>query len=334
MIENEEATADLLFVTQNRQAEQENKKYLEQKIAEKVNTDPVSIPSNYIEVKLSSLGKLTAPSSVHVRNYTFEEALELSEIDEDNEKEIMIKVLNELLWEDIDANDLHEEEAVEILLNIYAKWWGSKLEGFRYQVDESLPQSLRNKNENTSIAEIPISNLNTLELSEKVSEPFELSNGKDKIKLRLPRMKTGLIAKDFVNKKYVTEETKYAGLKRKIRLREEYSQDEYDEYMSYLRERGKDYLRAYQAQLVDSVNEKKVEDFPEALRILSELDLTIWKEYNRALKNNFVFGVDKEVTFDCTVNHTPITRRFQFRPMDFLPSVESENDTGYTLSFG
>ena len=327
MIDNDEVTADLLFV------EEKKTKKVEQEIAKQV-SDPENIPGSFIEVKLSSLGKLTAPSIIHVRNYTFEEALELSEMTEDNEKEIIIRVLNEMIWEDIDANSLHEEEALEILLNIYSKWWGTRIEGFKYYIDESLTDEEKEDSSNISIAEIPISNIKTEELSKKVKEPFTLTGEDISVSLQLPRMKTGVIAKNFVTKKYIEEENKFGNLKRRIRLNQDYEVGEYKEYMDYLNKRGKDYLRAYQAQLIHSIDGREIENFSEALDSLHLIDLSLWKEYNSVVKEHFTFGVNSNVTFDCTVNHTPITRRFLFRPMVLLPSVESKNDSGYSLSFG
>lgn len=332
MIDNDNATADLLFVTEQKNKKKEEKQ-VDQEIAKEVG-NPQGIPGNYIEVKLSSLGKLTAPEVIHVRNYTFEEALELSEMTEDNEKDIIIRVLNEMIWEDVDANDLHEEEALEILLNIYARWWGTKIEGFKYLIDDTLEGEERNDPSNISVAEIPISNINTAELSKEVKEPFTLKSDSTEVSLKLPRMKTSIIARNFVNKKYIEEENKFGNLKRRIRLNQEYGVEEHKEYMEYLNRRGKDYLRAYQAQLIHSVNGREIESFSEGLEILSSIDLSLWKEYNSVLGKHFSFGIDQEVTFECTVGHHPITRRFLFRPMVFLPSVESENDTGYTLSFG
>lgn len=334
MIDNDTATSDLLFVLDKKNKQpKEDVKAEEQEIAKEVEKQ-TAIPGNYIEVKLSSIGKLSFPKSIHVRNYTFEEALELSELTEDNEKATIIEVLNSLIWEDIDASLLHEQEAIEILLNIYSRWWGAKIEGFRYFVNEDLEGEEKNNPENVTIAEIPIGAINTVELEKEVKEPFTLENDGFSVSFILPRMQTSIIAKRFVDSKYAEEETKFGSLKRKIKLKQEYDYDMYDEYVEYLRERGKDYLRAYQAQLIHTVNGKKVSSFSEALEYLSQIDLSMWAEYNSIVDKYFDFGVSEEVTFDCSVNHTPITRRFLFRPMVFLPSVESQDTTRYTLSFG
>lgn len=333
MIDNDSATSDLLFVLEEKKKSKEEEKDQEKEIAKEVEKE-TSVPGNYIEVKLSSLGKLSFPKRIHVRNYTFEEALELSELTEENEKSTIIEVLNSLIWEDIDASLLHEQEAIEILLNIYSRWWGSKIEGFRYFVNEDLEGEEKNNPENISIAEIPIGSINTIEIKKEVKEPFTLENDGFSVSFMLPRMQTSIIAKRFVNSKYAEEENRFGPLKRKIKLGQDYDYNEYDDYVEYMRERGKDYLRAYQAQLIHSVNGVKVSSFSEALEYLSKIDLSMWAEYNSIVEKYFEFGVSEEVKFQCSVNHTPITRRFQFRSMVFLPSVESKDTTRYTLSFG
>jgi hypothetical protein len=298
-----------------------------------VNAD--TIPGNYIKVKLSSLGKLSAPPILHVRNYTFEEALELSDMTNENEKEVIINVLDKLIWEDFDASLLHEQEALEILLNIFGAWWGTKLEGFRYFVDEDLPEDKREKPENRSIAEIPLANIKTTELKKEVKEPVLIENKEGfSIKLMLPRMQTGIIARKFVDQKFIAEENRFLKIKKAISNNEDYDIDEYKEYLSYLKERGKEYLRVYQAQLIHSVNGQEIEDLSEAIDLLPEIDLSFWKKYNKIVEDHYQFGIDPLVKFNCTINNKPIERRFQFRAMVFLPSMESENDTGYTFSFG
>lgn len=323
-MKEKELNAESIFVT-----EKTDNKILKEVI------NSSKIPGNYIEVKLSSVGKLSTPSILHVRNYTFEEALELSDMNSQNEKEIIINVLNQLIFEDFDAGLLHEQEAIEILLQIFATWWGTRLEGFKYYVNEDLSKDLIDKPENISIAEIPIKNIKTIELKKEVMEPISITapNGKS-IKCILPRMQTSLIAKKFVDKKYVMEENRFSELKNAMSSNKPFDSEEYQEYLDYLKERGKDYLRVYQAQLLHSVDGVEIEDLSEAIDLLSEIDLTLWKEYNNIVEKYFDFGVSPTVKFDCTINHKPITRRFQFRLLDFLPTVESKDNSGYSFSFG
>ena len=324
---NTDLNSELLFVTEKNE---------DKEIAQKVEKNSKNkIPGNYIEVKLSSLGKLSVPGILHVRNYNFEEALELSELTSDNEKEIIMNVLNQLIYEDIDASLLHEQEALEILLNVFGRWWGSKVEGFKYHINEDLPADEINNKENISIAEIPIANINTTEIAKEIKEPITITNEfGENYQFILPRMQTSIVAKDFVNLKYLAEENKFSSLRKRIDKDEDYTIEEYKEYTDYLKMKGKEYFRIYQAQLIKSVNGKDIESLDEAISMLKEIDLSTWGEYNSTIDTSFKFGVEPKVKFKCSVNGNTISRRFLFRPMVFLPSVESQNHTGYTVSFG
>jgi len=301
---------------------------------EKEILEQIKIPGNYTEVKLSSLGKLGVPRKIHVRNYSFEEALEMAEMNKTNERSIILRVLDAIILEDFEPGDLHEQDVIEILLNVFAKWWSPTLEGFKYLVNEDLPKEEMETKENVSIAELPISSINTIPLKKEVKEPFKITGNGTVAEFITPKMKTGMIAKTLSDEKYEEEEERFNSLLDAVRKGEPYSMAEMKSYSELQAKKQKDYLRYYQAQLITSVDGVPITKIEQGLELLKEMDLKIWTQYNKVLEENFKFGIDENVKFKCTVTGNEITRRFHFRTVDFLPSVESENDTGYSVSFG
>jgi hypothetical protein len=77
-------------------------------------------PQGYIEVRLSSCGKIGAPSVFHVKNFSVEQVMELN-LTEQNERPIkLIKILQDLIYEkDVDIKKFHQKEVVELLLLMY-----------------------------------------------------------------------------------------------------------------------------------------------------------------------------------------------------------------------
>ena len=64
-----------------------------------------------------------------------------------------------------------------------------------------------------------------------------------------------------------------------------------------------------------------------------DVDLTIWSDLKKGLKD-IEFGVNRNVDFYSTELNKKLNRRFRFRLMDFLPSLDMENNSGNALSFG
>ena len=86
-----------------------------------------NIPAEYVPVKLSSCGKLGLPSVVHIKDYSFDDAVSLSQMTELNAESIVLNVLNNVCYETIDTNEITIEDAMEIMLTIYGAWHNSTI---------------------------------------------------------------------------------------------------------------------------------------------------------------------------------------------------------------
>lgn len=70
---------------------------------------------------------------------------------------IIVRVLNSTVVEDFDCGLLHVEEAKEVLLSVYAKWWGNTLTGYKYLLNPDIGDEEKLlANENISVADISI----------------------------------------------------------------------------------------------------------------------------------------------------------------------------------
>lgn len=324
-MEEKELKAEDLFVRkENLQKETE--------IANKVEK-AVTIPSDYLTIKLSSLGKLGFPAIVHVRDYTFEEAIKMAELSEENVTEVLIDILNNVIFEDVDIRNAHRQDILEILLSIYGTWYSATLENFRYFVNLDLPENEKEKKENISVATLPINSLKTVSLKKKAKLPIKIAKGDFEVELVLPKVENELIASKFIEEKYVEKENELSEVIQKVKngIANKKEQKAYDELQ---RQKGIDFLRVAQSLLIDSFNGKKLENLSEKLETIQKIPLNVWAIYNNEISKNFTFGVSQEVEFECSINHTPITRSFQFREIHFLPSLVQENHSGFSVSLG
>ena len=99
------------------------------------------IPYGYIEIEYDTLGKLGNPKSLHFRNYSMEEALEMATSNNEDLLFTIVKCLNNMVYEDFDCANFHEKELELTLLNLYFKFWGREIKSIPYKVDESKPES-------------------------------------------------------------------------------------------------------------------------------------------------------------------------------------------------
>lgn len=300
------------------------------------------IPIGYIPVNFISGDKL-GPSILHFRNYSMNELLELSmSNDETLFRTLINKCLSNMNYEKFDCAKLHNENIIQIVMTIYLNFWGSKLYRMTYETDGEEKET-----------DIDLTKLNSLSLNKKFKEPFSLINTitNQKVKFILPRIDTVFIAEDSVKTKYKEQLDTFLDLEEKIKLVNQlrFSSDEKhramadtikidyakkEEYDNIQNEKAKDYLRLIQAQLLYGVDDKVFKTVQEKLDYYNtnELDGTIWAEYQEKVKEYATFGIDPNYTFIDDAKNK-ITRRFSFRYLDFIPTLDQTTNTGYTISF-
>lgn len=322
----------------------EEEKVTEETVTQSTKKD--KIPSDYLKVKLPTLGKLDAPYTIHVKDYSGEDALNLSLMNEDNVLNVITTVADNIIYEGIDSNYLHEQELQVIMLHIYYNYWGSAITDYPYPYEEEelseLPEerqkNIRNNKEVPRI-DVPIKNISTNPLPDEFKEPFVLTdtNGK-KVTFTLARLGHIKKAQDYIEKKYAQEEQKYGYIKQLIaeksseEVLKEIPYSEIKAYNSYLEKRSLDFAKVQQCQVIQKIGAKKFDTLEGKINAYSEIGLHTWRMYSDFVKS-LNFGVSPEVEVKSPLTGQTVTRRFLFRFMDFIPSVESQEPAGYTISY-
>lgn len=93
------------------------------KEAEQEVNDIRNIPAGYIEVRLSTKGKIGAPPLIHVRNFKVSEILALSLTDKRDLPVRLIDILNDAIYEDVDVANWHEKEVEELMVYIFMTYY-------------------------------------------------------------------------------------------------------------------------------------------------------------------------------------------------------------------
>jgi len=86
--------------------------------------DKLNCPDGYIEVRLSTKGKIGAPERFHIRNFSAQDLMNLGLSDKENVPINLLKVLQSLIYEqDINIEKFHEKEVIELLLLLYETFY-------------------------------------------------------------------------------------------------------------------------------------------------------------------------------------------------------------------
>lgn len=80
----------------------------------------LNIPSGFIEVRLSTCGKIGAPPRFYIRNFSTEDVVNLNITDPEERPLKLISILQGLIYEkDVDIKQFHQKEVIELLLLMY-----------------------------------------------------------------------------------------------------------------------------------------------------------------------------------------------------------------------
>ena len=294
---------------------------------------PMVDPEYEVVVKLSSLGKLGLPAVVHVKDYSFDDTMLFAKANQNNESAIVLKLIDSLVFEDIDLNKVTRQDVVEILMAIQGTYYTGIIDGKQYFINENLTGEALTAKENISTATIKINDIKTKPLADNVTVPIKISNKSFEILFDYPRLIHDAKAREYIDEKFAAEDNKYSELIQK-RNRNDISAAELKELNEYEDGKTAEFIRVLTAQQILSFNGEKPENIDEQLKLLHKIPLAVITLLTKILEINFDFGVQSEVSFLDNQTEQPITRRFNFRYTDFIPSLEQRDGVGFDVSFG
>lgn len=302
-------------------------------------TKKVVAPKGYVPINLSSAGKLSAPKKIHVRNYNGQDALDLSMATEDDMLETLIDVLVGMIYEDIEPANLHEYDIEEIMLNVYYNFWSSTLEypytplDNEYEgIDIIRAARLKNAEEKLVIA-LTTNDIKTNNLKPEFVEPIKIKDEDISYEFVLPRIGHALLAKEMTEDKFSDEEDKFSVIQQNLLHNQniedsgigkliKVSVSDKRKFTKYQAKRMKYFTSLVQCQLINSVDDEELKNIEEKRAAYLIAPLTIWEKFNKYIKKNAQFGIQHTIKIDSPLTGEEVERRFQFRFMDFLPSME------------
>jgi hypothetical protein len=309
--------------------------------------------ASVVEVKFCTGGRLSAPPTLHFRDYNMQASQAISEMPTSTDHlRLVTKILNAMVVEEnFDCGLLHIEEAKEILMNVHGKWWGSTISGFRYLLNPDIEDGDKLfAKENISEADIPLSAIEVEPLASEIREPINITVHGITVGFVYPRIQNVGIIEDALKIKYAEEEQKFFKLKQTLEFNTrqpdpstklDINVSEAEAYQKYLAERAEWRTVLMRAQEIVKINDDifnsgSLDERINAIQNDKRITTRHWIKWSEFLEGKGKFGVKDEVEFYSDVLNQKVHRPFRFYTYTFIPNklVEREGDESSSISFG
>ena len=313
--------------------------------------EELNIPSNYITVNLISNGKLEkmgVPKTLHFRNYTGHEALQINSSDEYDRMKNICNVLTQMNYEHYNCLNLTVEDITYILMRIHGAFIGRTIEQQCY-IDETIEddRKLNNKANITTvdvnIGTIPIQilgkDINDIDLPVQVKAPFTLTDKitGDKFTFKIATIADTIIANKYCKQLNAENAIKYAKIKMTLQKLENdpsdklfnfmcEHEDECKEYYQYMQNYVTQVAEITQALQITSINGEDISQDIEKQwdAYQNKVSASMWLAYSKVMKQ-FQYGLQNRVkVFSEVLGGAPVERTFQFQPFDFLLHINNK----------
>jgi hypothetical protein len=333
--------------------------------SERVVDNIQTIPVGYIEVRLSTQGKVGAPEVVHVRNFKVSDIVELAMSSESEIPARLISILNNMIYEDVDVGDWHEKEVEELMLYIFKTFYKNKLEDIPYPLSsedykilEQTPKRLEDVKTKKWVPRtcIDISkDVEIYDLPENFTSKIKITNKKTGFYCIFDYIhyKDQLVIKNWLDTYYAEEEAKFKGIKSKIQfnwniinqLKSDtdntelvdklihYDPEEEKAYNDYLAERLKTLSEVAKIISIINYNGEDISNLTvgekyELLKDEARLDYGMIAKLNTK-QQSMRFGIKPEVSMLNPISGQVVKQVFPFRLSVILQAMQLSGSDDY-----
>ena len=319
------------------------------------------LPPGYIEVALSTKGRVGAPAIVHVRNFTVGELLELSLTTDTDLPRRLIVALNNAIYEDTDVANWHESEIEELLIYIYAEFYKSTLDSIEFPLLEEDYEFVKNgpdgEQRYKDLKEhrwVPRTSIKLLrdidpyEIPDNYSPEITITNKKTGFYVTFSYVKYGdrLVVKNWLDKLYRDEERQFDRLIETLRYNSSVTDPdkklpvdpaEKEAYSDFISKKLGTLTEVSRLISVVNYNGQDVSDMDidEKYKLLSQ-DARI--DYGMIAKlaarqDKQPFGLKPYIHMVNPLTNKECTRRFSFRILSILQAMQLSGPDEYDDGF-
>lgn len=305
------------------------------------------LPSGYVTIPLSSCGNVFAPGFVYARSYKTIDIAHLSLLRRDQLPENNIRVIKDVVFQDINPGDWHLNEVVEFMLKHYSLFSGTSLKDVPWPVNDEDIKAIKQSGEEmyeawvageyVPMVDIPLDKISYKEL-DKPLNTFTMETEEGVFVFRAPKFKDGITLKTYIQAEFKAEDERFKKMAEEVGGVDFLSEQALDEYREHTANKVHLSSAVNLALLLKSVDGKEIEDIDEALKIILE-DSRFDYDLSVAVKNNCdtladMFGVIPDIKLPNPLTGKLETRRFEFRLYDIISSLHKKRSNKYNVTFG
>jgi hypothetical protein len=312
---------------------------------------PKELDSSAIEIHLSSVGKLSFPPRIYIRDYSIDNSILLATSGDTNFLRHLVCVLNDIIsGEGSRAEDLHENEMEEILLTVFASFWQKTMEFPYFPTDEEFEKlddgtkALLKSGELKPKYEIDLTTIGTTCLPEDFAEPIVITYKGKSFRFRLPRVGDYLMAEDFVLAKMAFKEKDFQDVENMISFNEEMKKEgdptrmkpidpaRYRAYREFLEEKGRLFMKVQQSLCLLGIDGTEFSTLEQ--KMAADVPLHLWSKVKTYFDKKLTFGVNHKVKILSPLTKMEREMDVPFRYLDFIPSSNISDTSDLEIRFG
>ncbi len=324
-----------------------------------------SIPAGYIEVSLSTRGKVGAPPVVHVRNFKVSEIITLSMSDARELPVRLIGILNNMIIEDTDVSKWNEKEVEELMLYIFMTFYKDTLEEVPFSYDEKDIEYLRNVEggeemikdleEGKWVPKVSInipSQVETYDIDDDFDPRITITNRKTGFHVTFDYIKYGdqVTIRQWMDSFFRKEEAEFDKIKKSLEYNRgimnqmssnpesidrliPIDRDEENRYRDYLMRRAQVITDVSQIISIVDFNGEDVSNLSvgqkyERLANEACLDYGLMSSLNRRMEK-MRYGIKTEVSVKDPITSEVVTRPISFRIPSLLQAMQLSGNDNY-----
>lgn len=303
------------------------------------------IPVGYAAIALSSQGNVFAPAFVHARSLKTHDMTQLSLLRADKLPENNIRVIRDIVYQDVDPAKWHLAEVVEFMLKHYFMFFGPVLKDVTWPMSTEDLAYLEAKDPDQAAAYragdyVPRVDVEASQLSfralEHPARSFTISttNGSS-FKFRLPQFGDIVTLRTYLENEFGELTKRFQPIEKALNAAEDVPDADRDAYLDFVSAKIEASANANLALLLEAVDGKPVDDLAAALEVVindPRFDYSLAQEVKRSA-DTFAeeFGVDPNVRIKNPVTGETEVRRLSFRLYDILQALHVSRTTSYTV---
>ena len=189
------------------------------------------MPPGYIEVELSTKGKVGAPAVVHVRNFKVSEIIALSMTETKDIPIRLISILNDMIYEDTDVAQWHENEVTELMVYIFMTFYRSVIDDIPFPLNEEDIEYISNQENSQDkldaivagkwVPKVAVNigqDVDTYDLTDKFTTDITITNKKTGFHVTFGYIKYGdqITIRKWLDSYFAEDEARFEPIRKKL----------------------------------------------------------------------------------------------------------------------